>query len=179
MAYVAKRRRRGPNKPKAQIVAGPDDDMVTLTTNVTAVMPEEPIVEAAEPAAPARRRKRADIGGQHLKLKAPEREGYHRRWVNDVPGRIAMFQELAYDHVSEQGIKSDGPDSRVRRLVGTLAGGAPQYAYLMETPLSEFQAGVEEKEEARKSFENAIRRGEDPLGQSVTTQTQSHESFIR
>lgn len=142
---------------------------------------EAAAVEAApEPVPPARRRKRADIGGQHLRLKIPQREGYHRRWVNDVPGRLAMFQELAYDHVSEQGIKSDSPDSRVRRLVGTQAGGAPQYAYLMECPEAEYQAGIAEKEEGRQSFEEAIRRGEDPLdNRGLTTKVQSQESYIR
>jgi hypothetical protein len=165
MTYVAKRR-RGPNKPKAP---------VPVTPAVRAAAEEK-----SEEAVPTtRRRKRADVGGQHLKLKAPPREGYQRRWVNDTPGRIAMFEDLAYAHVSEQGIKSDSPDSRVRRLVGTQAGGAPQYAYLMETPLEEFQAGIEEKEEARRPFEEAIRRGEDTLGQSVTTGTKSHESYIR
>ncbi len=171
MSYVAKRR-RGPNKPKPVAEAIPP-----------AINPidGEPVIEAApkEAVAPSRRRKRADVGGQHLKLNAPERPGYHRRWVNDNPGRVAMFQELAYDHVTETGIKSDSPDSRVRRLVGTQAGGAPQYAYLMETPLAEFQAGVEEKEEARKPFEDAIRRGEDTLGQAVTSGTKTHESYIR
>lgn len=161
MTNIPPRRRRGPNKPKPEAVAP---------------TPEEKAVEAV---APSRRRKRADVGGQHLKLAAPERKGFQRRWVNDTPGRIAMFEELAYTHVSEQGIKSDSPDSRVRRLVGTQAGGAPQYAYLMETPLEEYQYGVEEKEEARRPFEEAIRRGEDPLGNPVTAKTQSHDSYIR
>lgn len=133
---------------------------------------------AVETNAPTRRRKRADLNGQHLKLKAPERPGFHRRWFNDNPGRIAMAEELAYDFVSDTGIKSDSPDSRVRRLVGTQASGAPQYAYLMETPLSEYQAGIEEKEESHRTFEEAIRRGEDPLGQALTSKVQSHKSSI-
>ncbi len=166
--YTPKRRGRPPQVKQA----APDGETIAAPAPVVTAEP-------TKPDAPARRRKRADVGGQHLKLKAPEREGFYRRWVNDTPGRLAMFQELAYDHVSEQGIKSDGPDSRVRRLVGTQAGGAPQYAYLMETPLAEYQAGIDEKEEARKPFEDAIRRGADPLGQSVTSETKSHESYIR
>jgi hypothetical protein len=175
MAYKPTRR-RGPNKPKIPAIAGPDGETIVLPTPIQAA---EAATEPAEAPAPTRRRKRADIGGQHLKLKVPDRAGYHRRWVNDKPGRLAMFEELAYGFVSEQGIKSDGPDSRVRRLVGTQAGGAPQYAYLMETPLEEFQAGVEEKEEARRPFEEAIRRGEDTLGQPITSKVQSHQSSIR
>jgi hypothetical protein len=152
------RRRRGPNKPKE-----------------VAIAPEAP----AEAVKPSRRRKRADVGGQHLKLSVPPREGYHRRWVNDVPGRVAMMKELAYEIVTDPSIKSDGLDSKRQRLVGTQAGGAPQNAVLMETPLAEYQYGVEEKEEARKPFEDAIRRGEDPLGNPVTAKTKSHDSYIR
>lgn len=173
MAYVAKRR-RGPNKPKT----GPDGEKIALPAPAQvaeAAIPATP----PEPAAPARRRKRADVGGQHFKLKFPEREGYHRRWVNDKPGRLAMFQELAYDFVTDPNIKSDSSDSRVCRLVGTQDGGAPQNAYLMETPLAEYQAGIDEKEEAHSAFDESIRRGEDTLGNSNMTKVQSHETYIR
>lgn len=174
MAYQAKRR-RGPNKPKPQ--AGPDGDIVAPLAPVAAIEP--PAAPQPDAPQPARRRQRADIGGQHLKLAVPGRDGYQRRWFNDTPGRLAYAQKLAYDHVSESGIQSDSPDSRVRRLVGTTAGGAPIYAYLMETPLEEYQAGVAEKEEARKPFEEAIRRGEDTLGQPITTKAQTSQSSIR
>jgi hypothetical protein len=170
MTYKPTRRKPG-RPPKSQ--AGPDGEAVTVMSASA-----EPALAPIAPK-PALRRKRADVGGQHLKLNAPSRPGFIRRWVNDEPGRIDFFKSLAYDHVTEPGIKSDSPDSRVRRLVGTTAGGAPKHAYLMETPEEEFQAGIAEKEEARKPFEDAIRRGEDPLGQSVTTKTQSHESSIR
>lgn len=173
MAYKPTRR-RGPNKPKTVTVAGPDGDIVQVAAAVAPV--------AAEPApvahAPTRRRKRADVNGQHLKLAAPDRPGYMRRWVNDKPGRLAMFQKLAYDFVEDKSIESDGTDSRIRRTVGTQEGGAPQYAYLMETPCEEYQHGVDEKEESRAAFEAAIRRGDDPLGSSLTTKTESHSSSI-
>jgi hypothetical protein len=150
MAYVAKRR-RGQNKPKAAI---------NLTSNVSG-----PTIEAPpEPPSPTKRRKRADVNGMHLRLAAPTRPGYQRRWFNDTPGRLATAEELAYEHVQESGIKSDSPDSRVRRLVGTQAGGAPLYAYLMETPREEYQRGIEEKEEQHRAVDAAIQRGEDPTG---------------
>lgn len=178
MVYKATRR-RGQNKPKAA-TAGPDGDTVTLAT-LAPTTPTQDASEAppAEAPAPTRRRKRADVGGQHFKLKFPERPGYHRRWVNDKPGRLAMFQELAYDFVSDPNIKSDSSDSRVCRLVGTQDGGAPQNAYLMETPLAEYQAGIDEKEEAHSAFDESIRRGEDTLGNSNMTKVQSHETYIR
>lgn len=142
MAYVAKRR-RGPNKPK----------------------PEVQETAAIEAAPPTKRRRRASTGGFHLKLAVPEKKGFRRRWFNDTPGRLANAEELAYEHVVESGIKSDSPDSRVRRLVGTQASGQPLYAYLMETPEAEFQAGIQDKEEAHAAFEASIRRGVDHTGQ--------------
>lgn len=114
--------------------------------------------------APKKRRRRASVGGFHLKLHAPERSGYHRRWFNDTPGRIANAEELAYDHVCDTSIKSDGTDTRVRRLVGTQANGQPLYAYLMETPIEEYQAGAEEKEETHRQIDKAIREGRDATG---------------
>lgn len=169
---VPKRRGRPP-RAETQI-AGPDGDTISAPA-IARAMAESPL---AEPAAPTRRRKRADVNGQHLKLSAPSRDGFQRRWVNDKPGRVAMFEELAYSHVRDTSIKSDGTDDRIRRLVGTQEGGAPLYAYLMETPLEEYQYGVEEKEESRRSFEETIRRGEDPLGSPLTARAQSHTSSI-
>lgn len=115
--------------------------------------------------APTARRRRKAVGGVNLKLAAPERKGYHRHWFIDKPGRLAEAGELAYSHVTESGIKSDSPDSRVRRLTGTDSHGAPQYSYLMETPLSEYQAGIDDKEEAHAAFETSIKRGQDPSAQ--------------
>lgn len=114
--------------------------------------------------APKKRRRRSSVGGFHLKLDAPARKGYHRRWFNDTPGRIANAEELAYDHVEDPSIKSDSPDSRVRRLVGTQASGQPLYAYLMETPVEEYEVGQAEREETHRQVDTAIREGRDATG---------------
>lgn len=172
MTYKPTRRTRGPNKPK---IAGPDGDMVAVQNAPPAVEAES----ASDAPAPTRRRKRADVGGQHLKLSCPQRPGFHRRWVQGKEGRLAFMQDLAYDFVIDPSIKSDSTDSRVRRLVGTQVGGAPRYDYLMETPLAEYQAGVDEKEDARKPFEAAINRGEDPLGNPITAKVEHLQSSIR
>lgn len=171
---VPKRRGR---PPRPATVAGPDGDMVPVTARAIEQEELDGAREASEK--PTRRRKRADVNGQHLKLSAPSRPGYVRRWVNDKPGRLAMFQKLAYEFVEDPAIESDGTDSRIRRTVGTQEGGAPQHSYYMETPEEEYQYGVEEKEESRRAFDEAIRRGEDPLGSGVTAKVQSHQSFIR
>lgn len=128
-----------------------------------------PAQETKEPVAPSKRRRRAATGGFHLRLKTPEREGYHRRWFNDEPGRLANAEELAYDFVRDPATQSDSPDSRVRKHVGIGQGGQPLYAYLMETPIEEYRAGQAEKEEAHASFEAAIRRGEDHTGRMTST----------
>lgn len=127
--------------------------------------PETEVATAPEATQePTRRRRRASTGGFHLRLKTPERAGYHRRWFNDEPGRLAEAEELAYGFVREPGHETDGLDSRVRKHVGISKGGQPLYAYLMETPIEEYRAGQADKEEAHASFEAAIRRGEDHTG---------------
>lgn len=126
-----------------------------------AVTADEPVQETS---GPTKRRRRAQVNGIRLKLEAPQREGYHRHWFVDRPGRLAEAEELAYEHVRDTSIKSDGTDSRVRRLTGTDGFGAPQYSYLMETPLEEYEAGQADKESAHAAFEAAISRGQDPLG---------------
>jgi hypothetical protein len=111
------------------------------------------------------KRRRASVGGHSLKLTAPVREGFVRRWVNDDGNRIADAEELAYEFVSDPAIKSSGEGSRVSRLVGTKANGEPLRAYLMETPVEEYQAGLREKAEHNAKIDEAIRRGVDPTGQ--------------
>lgn len=125
--------------------------------------PEQP--EAEPTAKPTRRRARQSVNGQSLKLAVPDKPGFHRHWFVDKPGRLELASDLAYTHVEDGSIKSDGTDSRVRRLTGTDRQGAPQYSYLMETPLEEYQAGIDEKEEAHAAFEQSIIRGQDPEGQ--------------
>lgn len=113
---------------------------------------------------PVKRRRRASVGGHSLKLSAPPREGYTRRWVNDAANRVAEIQELAYDFVDEKGIKTDDPSSRVARVVGTKPNGEPLKAYLMETPDELYQEGVAEKEAHNSRIDDAIRRGQDTTG---------------
>lgn len=118
----------------------------------------------AQPA-PTIRRRRQSVGGYHLKLAVPERPGFHRHWFLDTPQRIAEAEELAYTPVTDQSIKSESSDSSVRRHSGTDGRGAPQKLLLMETPLEEYRAGQDDKEQAHAAFESSIRRGQDPLGE--------------
>jgi hypothetical protein len=115
--------------------------------------------------APTKRRRRASVGGHRLKLQAPARDGYVRRWVNDDGNRIAEAQELAYDHVTDSGIQTSSADSRISRLVGTKANGEPLRAFLMETPATEYAAGCSDKEAIARQVDEAIAAGRDSTGQ--------------
>lgn len=137
-------RRRGPNKAKR-------------------TAPAAKVAVAAEPqeelAAAPKRRRRATVGGHAMKLDAPQRPGFHRRWMNDSGNRLADAAELGYDHVTERGIKSDNPGSRVSRLVGTQPNGEPLHAFLMETPDELYAEGVAEKEALNRRIDEAITAG--------------------
>ena len=134
---------------------------------VTGPKPQEsgasPSGSGGEQSPPVRRR-RGKVGGFALKLSAPQREGETRRWVNDDGNRIAEMRELGYDFVSDTGIQSADPGSRVSRLVGTKANGEPLHAYLMETPDELYAQGVAEKEAANRQIDEAITAGRDSTG---------------
>lgn len=126
---------------------------------------DQPVSDAATTAQPTTRRRRGALGGQRLKLQAPERPGYVRRWVNDDGNRIAEAKELAYDHVTDSGIDTSSADSRISRLVGTKPNGEPLRAFLMETPADEYAAGVADKEVHARQVDEAIAAGRDSTGQ--------------
>jgi len=130
----------------------------------------------------SQRRRRASAGGFALKLDAPERPGYVRRFVNGDPGRIHRMEELGYsivkDQAGEDSARTEGLGTSIARHAGKTEEGQPFKAYLMETPLQEFEYGVLDKEEARKPFEEAIRRSADTTGQ-VEGAYQPGQSTIR
>lgn len=125
----------------------------------------EPAVAAVEaaPEAPKRRR-RPSVGGHAMKLNAPTRPGYVRRWCNDSDNTIANRDELGYSFVTDGSIQSSDPGSRVSRLVGTKKNGEPLRAYLMETPDELYAEGVAEKEAEAQRIDQAISAGETSEG---------------
>ena len=128
------------------------------------------------------RRRRAAIGGFRQKLDAPQRAGYVRRWVDDSPARIMEMQELGYDFVHEQagtGAKrTDGQGSRISRMGGKRDDGSPHHLVLMETPAEEYAIGVQEREDALKPFEDALRAGTDTTGRLRDTYKPSNSSSL-
>lgn len=127
------------------------------------------VQEASDATPPSRRRPRASAGGFGLKLTAPERPGFVRRFVNDKPGRVADMERLGYtlvnDPAGEGSSRTDGQGTRISRHAGVTDNGAPMQTYLMETPVEEHNYGLTDREEARQPFEEAIRRSVDPTGQ--------------
>lgn len=114
------------------------------------------------------RRRRASAGGFRLKLDAPQREGFVRRWVDDNPARINEMNDLGYDFVQDKAgtgeARTDGLGSRMTRMAGKRDNGEPHQLVLMETPVSEFEIGKAEKEERLKPFEEALAAGADTTG---------------
>lgn len=121
---------------------------------------------AAEPAeaVPAReRRRRPSVGGFGLKLDAPERKGWVRRWVNGDPLNIRRMEELGYSLVAETAAegnaRTEGLGTRISRHAGKDENGKPYQTVLMETPEDLHKEGEAEKESGRQAFEETIRRG--------------------
>jgi hypothetical protein len=133
--------------------------------------------ESGEPVPASARRRRATTGGHALKLAAPPRPGFKRRFFNDDGNRLADADELGYDHVTETGLKTSSPGSRVSRLVGTKANGEPLHAFLMETPDELYAQGEAEKEAACRTVDDAIRAGRDSTGQMSPNDTYGQGSI--
>ena len=116
----------------------------------------------------SQRRRRSATTGLALKLDAPARPGFVRRWVDNHPTRVMAMQELGYDLAEqiagEDEARTDGLGTRIQRLGGKRDSGEPQHLVLMETPAEEYGAGVQEKEDQLKPFEDAIRRSADTTG---------------
>lgn len=114
----------------------------------------------------AQRRRRSSTGGFKQKLDAPQRKGYVRRWVDNDPSRIQhMQEEMGYTLVAEKAgegeSRTDGLGTRIDRHAGTRADGQPQRLVLMECRQEDYDLGVQDKEDALKPFEEALRSGQD------------------
>lgn len=123
-----------------------------------AAEPVSALADASDATPPKFRRKRASTGGIKLKLHAPQRPGFVRRFVKNNASRILEINELGYDFATAD-TKTDGMGSHIERHAGKGEFGEPEHLVLMETPESEYAVGVAEKEEQRKPFEQALRAG--------------------
>lgn len=142
----------------------------------------EPVIEATEekPVPATARKRRAKVGGHALKLKAPERPGYKRRFAIAKPERIAELEELGYSIVTDPSIPSTGLGSgTVQRPAGIGDTGAHLNHILMETPDELYAQGVAELEEHNSQIDKAIRAGRDVTGRLTQDETYGGQGSIK
>lgn len=101
------------------------------------------------------RENRKPFGSQTQKLAFPNREGYHRHWFNETPGRIKQAQDAGYTHVIDEATQKP-----VTRVVGVTAQGGPLNGYLMEIPQEWWESDMADNEKTVKEKEDTIRRGQ-------------------
>lgn len=97
--------------------------------------------------------KRQPFGNQTQKLAYPQRANFHRHWFNDDPGRIDQAIGAGYTHVEDK----DG--TKVKRVVGSNAGGLPILGYLMEIPEEWYKEDMAAQQKIVDTMDDAIRRG--------------------
>lgn len=98
---------------------------------------------------------RKPFGSQTQKLAFPQREGFHRHWFNDTPGRIDSAKEAGYVHV-----KDPVTGQNVQRVVGTTAQGTALMAFIMEIPKEWWDEDMAVYAKAADEKEESIRRGQ-------------------
>jgi hypothetical protein len=127
--------------------------------------------DIAEPElTPKGRKARVPLGVVRMKLNASKREGYHRHWINDSPGRLDSALDGGYVFVEEtdnvrvgQGqdlTQREGLDSRVSRVVGTARDGSALRAYLMEIPQDMYDEDQKAKASQLALTEKELKRAE-------------------
>lgn len=106
---------------------------------------------------PRRRREpfvRKPFGTWDQKLSYPSREGFHRHWFNDEPGRIIRARDAGYEQVHD-------PNGRpVSTVVGIGRGGQPLVAFLMEIPEEYFREDMLAQENVVHDLLTQIGRGD-------------------
>lgn len=100
---------------------------------------------------------RKPFAERQMRLSAPRRPGFHRHWVNDIPGRVAHMQERGYKIVTERG-------NPIKKTVSVAANGAGLDGFLMEIPVQWFEKDQRESQKAADEIEATIRRGEVAVG---------------
>lgn len=108
------------------------------------------------PAAMRRRiqNSRAPFGALGQKLAYEAREGFHRHWTNDTPGNVATRLSWGYEHVKDKEGKT------VSAIVGTMDGGGPLIAYLLEIPEEWYAEDMKKQQEEVDRRVEALKRGD-------------------
>lgn len=159
--------RRKPGRPSnaekasALAAAAPDVKMASeqaipveeaISADVT-LHPEPPQTEESYEQAVERIRKmRTQFGEATYKLALPKRNGYHRHWFNDTPGRIEQANQSGWAHLQDQ----DGKP--LKRVVGSGRHGGPLLAYAMEIPSVFWEEAMAVKHAAAQAKVDSIKK---------------------
>lgn len=100
---------------------------------------------------------RKPFAERQMRLHAPHRPGFHRHFINDIPGRVAHMQERGYKIVTEGG-------KPIKKVVSVAANGTGLDGYLMEIPIQWFEEDQRQSQKAADEIEATIRRGEVAVG---------------
>lgn len=113
------------------------------------------------------RNKRRPFGVPQSKLAISKQlDGWHYRWINDSPGRIAQALEGDYVFAEPDEVGRNGDnENRVKELAGTNKDGSAMYAYLMRVPLEFFEEDRQNAQGYLDEIDTAIRGGK--VGQSA------------
>ena len=105
------------------------------------------------------------LGTLRSNLAVPKREGYVRRWVNDVGGRLRQAEDGGYTFVDDPDLKvgerdSANPDgARQTYIVGRNDNGSSLKAYLMEIRKEWYDEDQAAKMDAVDEIDNLIQNG--------------------
>lgn len=110
----------------------------------------------------ATRAKRRPFGIPQSKLSVDKQlDGWHYRWINDSPGRIAKALEGAYVFVEPEEVgREPNGENRVRELAGTNKDGSAMYVYLMRITQEFYEEDQAESQGYLDEIDKAIRGGQ-------------------
>lgn len=101
---------------------------------------------------------RKPFGSHQQKLAYAAREGYHRHWFNEIPGRLDRALEAGYTFVL------DKESQKVCRPVGVGESGGALMAYLMEIPEEWYKEDQAAEQKRLDDLDNNLRQGVDAQG---------------
>jgi hypothetical protein len=114
------------------------------------------------------RPKRVPIHEQRDQMSTSQKEGFVRRWVNDIPGRVEKFLRAGYESVKDKDVIVGEDNSNnmalgtgARKNVGRTRQGDGTHAVLMEIPKELYDEDQKAKAELVNASERAMKRGKD------------------
>ena len=115
----------------------------------------------------SKRPKRVPIHDQRNQMTTDQREGFVRRWVNDIPGRIEKFLLAGYEvakgdeiKVGEDGVTSNNIalGTGARKNVGRTRTGEGTQAVLMEIPKEMYEEDQKAKQTTLEATDKVLKR---------------------